>query len=90
MKAGPLIGYFGCMLWLVNIVVNIASSPKAHWIGTLLGIAAVLCLVAGTIITGVQKGRTGLGFGLSFLAVIFGLGFFVMLLVPPKTSNNAD
>ena len=85
MKIGTLIGMLGCMLWMTNL----ATSWKAEWIGLTVGIIAIVSLIAGTIITGVQKHRPGLGIGMSLLSVVFGIGFLVMLLVPKKETNHA-
>jgi len=70
-------------------MANIGTSAKAQWIGLSLGIVAILLVIAATIITGAQKGRTRLGIGLSLLSVFFGLGFLIMMLVPAKNSQPA-
>ena len=84
MKTGHLLGWLGCMLWMLNI----ATAPKAEWIGYTVGIAAVLMLIAGTIIIGVRKHRLGLGIGLSMLSEVFGIGFLIMMLIPEKETHN--
>ena len=80
MKKGTLLGLLGCTIWMLNI----ATSSKAHWINWAVGICAVALLIAGTILTGVQKQRPRLGIGLSLLSVVFGIGFLIMLLVPDR------
>ena len=74
------------MLWMLNI----ATSTKAEWIGLTVGIIAVVLLIVGTIVTGVRKRRPRLGLGLALLAVVFGIGFLIMSLVPEgETTNDA-
>lgn len=81
MKTGPFLGWLGCMLWMLNT----ATSSKPEWASLTVGILAVALWVIGTILTGVAKRRPRLGVGLSLLAVVFGVGFLIMLLVPEKS-----
>jgi hypothetical protein len=83
MKMGPFLGCLGCMLWGLSVAI-VAISSKAGWIGLAVGVAAVALLIAGTIITGVQKRRILLGMGLSLFSAMLGVGFLIMLLVPKR------
>ncbi len=74
------------MMWMLNI----ATSPKAEWIGLSLGIMAIVLLMAGTIVTGLQKRRLRLEVVLSLLAVAFGIGFLVMLLISKRETAYSD
>jgi hypothetical protein len=84
MKTGAYFGFIGCTLWLLNI----ATHSKPQWMAFTLAAIAIVALVAGTIITGAQKGRMRLGIGLSPLSVVFGLGFLIILVVPEKKVNR--
>ena len=84
MKTGPLLGWLGCMLWMLNF----AAAPKIEWVSLSVVITAVALLIIGTIITGMQKQRTRLGIGLSLLAVVFGIGFLIMMIIPEKESRD--
>lgn len=84
MKAGPFLGCVGCLTWLLNF----ATATKPDLLTLSLSASALGLLVTATIVTGFQKRRTGLGIALSPLAVVFGVGFLVMLLVPEKGTER--
>ena len=73
------------MLWMLNF----ATSSKPEWIGMTVGIIAIALLMAGTITLGVGKQRTRLGLALSLLAIVFGIGFLIMMIVPEKEAVHA-
>jgi len=82
-KIGPLIGFIGLNVLLLNL-----GFEKPQWAGVALGACGALLLIVGTVLTGVQKGRTGLGVLLSPLAVVFGLGLVIIVLVPAKERRD--
>lgn len=81
MNIGPLIGYLGCSLWLVSFAIRDKDYEVTQ---TVMGLIAVMLLVTATIIIGVRKKRAWLGVALSPLTILYGLGFFIMMLVPKK------
>ena len=82
MKLGPFIGCFGCLLGLISFMIR-----NKHYEVTqaVMGLIAVLMLVVATIIIGVRKKRAWLGIAVSPLTIIYGLGFFIMLLMPKRS-----
>jgi hypothetical protein len=86
MKTGPVIGCFGCVLFLVSLFIR---DKRYEVTQIVLGLIAVCILVAATIITGVQKRRPWLGVGLSLFSCLYGIGFIIMLFVPGKKSHHA-
>jgi hypothetical protein len=85
MKIGPVIGFLGCILFLVSFLIRDKEYEVTQ---VVLGLTAMCILAAGTIITGVKKGRPWLGVGLSLISCVYGLGFFIVMLVPKKKSHQ--
>jgi len=86
MKKGMIIGCFGCLLWLGALIIRDKEYEITQAILAFFGVCSV---VAGTILTGVEKHRTWLGVALSLLSVVFGLGFVIMLCVPKRVLHDA-
>ncbi|MEO7300121.1 MAG: hypothetical protein ABI042_16270 [Verrucomicrobiota bacterium] len=86
MKLAPLIGYLGCLLWLVSLLIRDKEYEVTQ---VVVGLIAVLLLVAATITVGAQKQRVWLGVALSPLNIIFCLGFLIVMLVPKKELHHA-
>ena len=86
MKAGPVIGCFGCVLFLVSFLIRDKDYEVTQFV---LGLTAMCILAAATVITGVQKRRPWLGVGLSLLSCLYGIRFIIILFVPSKESHHA-
>lgn len=86
MKLGSSIGCFGCLLWLISFMIR---NKEYEVTQTVMGLIAVLLLAVATIIIGVHKRRAWLGIAVSPLTIIYGLGFFIMLLMPKKELHRA-
>jgi hypothetical protein len=86
MKTGPIIGCCGCIVFLVSFAIRDKEYEVTQFV---LWLIAMCFLVPATILTGVQKGRPWLGVGLSLFSCLYGLGFFIVMLVPKKKSHNA-
>jgi hypothetical protein len=85
-KKGAILGGCGCLLWLAALIIRDKQYETFQLIFTLVGVPLV---IIGTVLMGIAKRRTALGVFLSVLAVAFGLGFFIMLLVPRKELQPA-
>jgi hypothetical protein len=86
MKTGPVIGCFGCILFLVSFLIR---NKRYEVTQIVLGLIAMCSLAVATIITGVQKGRPRAGVSLSLFSCVYGLGFVIILLVPKKELHHA-
>ena len=86
LTAGPVIGFVGCVLFLVSLLIRDKEYEVTQIV---LGLIAVCILAAATIIIGVQKRRPWLGVSLSLLSCVYGIGFIIMLFVPRRDSHHA-
>jgi hypothetical protein len=83
---GPLIGISGFIVLLLRAVIGSSDDPSSDSLLQALFILMALLFIVGTIVTGKQKGRLGIGIVLAFFLA---LGFIIILFVPAKKNDTA-